>query len=139
MTETRIRWEDCRGSLDAIASRGFVGALKHRPFIIYRPTYDDGQYRLLCLIGNRDGESLSADDPDELKATAERWLAEFVASLGAVFPEPVTTERASWPSADELAEMSMHDQEMWERRCADAEAADQETAVTASRDADVAL
>jgi hypothetical protein len=28
-----------------------------------------------------------------------------------------------WPSADQLAEMSMHDQEMWERRCAAAEAA----------------
>jgi hypothetical protein len=32
-------------------------------------------------------------------------------------------ERASWPAADNLAEMSMHDQEMWERRCAEAEAA----------------
>ena len=32
------------------------------------------------------------------------------------------TARDTWPTADELAEMSMHDQEMWERRCAEAEA-----------------
>ena len=37
--------------------------------------------------------------------------------------ETTGTDRSSWPTADELAEMSMHDQEMWERLCAEVEAA----------------
>ena len=46
--------------------------------------------------------------------------------LGAIFPSSagLKAERASWPSADELAEMSRHDQEAWERRCAEVEAAE---------------
>ena len=42
-------------------------------------------------------------------------------------PEPQANIAGDvWPSADQLAEMSMHDQEMWERRCAEAEAAEPE-------------
>jgi hypothetical protein len=83
----RIRWEDITSSIDAIASRGYVGKLERRSFIIYRPELSDGQYRLLCLIGDRGGESLYRDDPEPLKAEAERWLEEFASSLGASFPE----------------------------------------------------
>lgn len=92
-TTACIRWEDTASVIDAIASRGFVGKLERRSFIIYKPEFDGGQYRLLCLIGDRDGESLHADDPDELKATAERWLEEFISSLGASFGGPDAIER----------------------------------------------
>ena len=81
----RIRWEDIPSSIDAIASRGFVGKLGRRSFIIYKPEFDDGQYRLLCLVGDRDGESLHAKAAEPLKAEAERWLPT-IADSGAIQP-----------------------------------------------------
>lgn len=87
----RIRWEDNASPIDAIASRGYAGKLEPRSFIIYKPEDRGGQYRLLCLVGER--KSLYADDPDELKATAERWLSEFISSLGAVFPDFTSVTR----------------------------------------------
>jgi len=95
----RIRWEDNASPIDAIASRGYAGKLEPRSFIIYKPEDRGGQYRLLCLVGER--KSLYADDPDELKATAERWLSEFISSLGAIFPpEPEPAAACSDCGAD---------------------------------------
>src|ERR1017187_2188354 len=58
----RIRWEDIASPIDAIASRGYVGKLERRSFIIYKPEFDGSQYRSLCLIGDGLGEFLYDDD-----------------------------------------------------------------------------
>ena len=64
----------------------------------------------------------------ELDASHARYAEEMTAdAIAEELAEAVADAAgAVWPSADELAEMSMYDQEMWERRCADAEAADAE-------------
>ena len=90
MTETeRIRWEDKEpgnGDVYNVASIGCAGTAEEAAFIIYTP--DELHANWLLSVRLIPGSTfLYADDPDELKAEAERWLAEFVASLGAVFPE----------------------------------------------------
>ena len=83
MTTTRIRWEDARtGTL------GYIGTMTAPAFRIRWIVSDDRGWTLttylpLMIHGKRD----RADDPDELKAEAERWLEEFVAALGATFPD----------------------------------------------------
>ena len=84
MTETRIRWDETRtGTLG-----GYVGTMTAPAFRIRWIVSDEHGWTLttylpLMIHGKRD----RADDPDELKAEAERWLEEFVVSLGAVFPD----------------------------------------------------
>jgi hypothetical protein len=122
MTE-RIRWSDEPGE-----TLGYVGTFDRPAFRIWPPDEEGDRILLVYLAG--DGQHMhhndSADSLGELKAKAERLLAEFVSSLGAIFPSSagLKAERASWPSDDELAEMSRHDQEAWERRCAEVEAAE---------------
>ena len=92
MSETkRIRWEDglqgCR--------TGYVGTRERRAFTIWPPLNDADKWMLDCAFSDVPDDRAFGDGPGELKAEAERWLAEFVSSLGAVFPD----ERAKSESA----------------------------------------
>lgn len=86
-TPARIRWSDDRGF-------GCVGTIGPFMFQIVRVYL--GPKWMLTADGMgrafRDREP-RIDDMDELKALAEEWLAEFVRSLGAVFPEPLTDDQ----------------------------------------------
>lgn len=90
MTETtaRIRWEDkTPGNSDVynVASIGYVGTVTESAFIIYTP--DEAHAGWLLSVRLTPGSQFFyADSQDELKDRAERWLAGFVSSLGAIFP-----------------------------------------------------
>jgi len=85
MTETtaRIRWQD-----DGLSGNhaGYVGTLAGPAFRIYSPdaAHDDWLLSVRVAAGS---EFLYDDSPEKLKDEAERWLAGFVSSLGAAFPE----------------------------------------------------
>ena len=87
-TTTRIRWHDkTPGNSDVynIAHIGYVGTVEESAFIIYTPDTMHADW-LLSVRLIPGSTFLYADTPGELKAEAERWLEEFVASLGAIFP-----------------------------------------------------
>jgi hypothetical protein len=86
----RIRWSD--DLADARHFIGHVGTVAEPAFKLYGPI--DGSDRWLLSIRLRSAvEFVYRDDPDELKADAERLLSEFVSSLGAVFPEDAGRRR----------------------------------------------
>lgn len=88
MTETtRIWW----GSGDGASLIGRVGTLEENAFLIVPPGIAS-EWALLSSLPGIDRKRGHADDPDTLKAEAERWLEEFVSSLGAIFPQPCPTE-----------------------------------------------
>ena len=87
MPETRIRWEDVPAHGETL---GWVGDFGRPVFSIWPPDAEGERVLLAYLAGEaqhmyHDG---TADALKALKVKAERLLAEFVASLGAVFPEP---------------------------------------------------
>ena len=75
---------------------GYVGTLKAPPFQILHPVdavagrHRFDEWALCCTFLGEDGvPRYGGTDPeaaDRLKAEAERWLEEFAASSGAVFP-----------------------------------------------------
>lgn len=84
----RIRWEDEPEGY-AVTSDGFIGPIgwRWRAFKIWNPdTRVDPRPFLTSDLPGWD-RSQHHGTPNELKAEAERWLSEFVASLGAVFPD----------------------------------------------------
>ena len=92
MTGTRIRWDDGSQSHEYATSVGYVGPSRWNwyAFGIYAET--DGPVaglRTHFLTSALPGQARLRrfGHPDDLKAEAERWLSEFVAALGAVFPE----------------------------------------------------
>jgi hypothetical protein len=98
MTETaaRITWND------GDEYTGSAGAIGPFSFRIQR-LFGQGSWLLtaeLPGLGFRDARN---EDLDVLKAEAERWLEEFTASIGAVFPEPgqalVAIEEEERPAA----------------------------------------
>lgn len=93
MTE-RIRWADetVNGHL---VTAGYVGTFAEAAFRLYGP--EGAQERWLLATRLIAGTGfIPADTPDDLKAEAERWLEQFVSSLGAHFPEPGTDEIVRW-------------------------------------------
>jgi hypothetical protein len=80
-TTTRIRWEPTEHG----GFIGHVGTLDPWVLQIWRPD-DSGVLRLDSTLPGQFGCHVENTDPKPLKAEAERWLEEFVASLGAVFP-----------------------------------------------------
>lgn len=90
MTGTRIRWEAAPEASSA-AWHGYAGTLDLMLFVIHRPVPGGtgywGQPVLATHIPGMTDERHYDDDPEALKAEAERWLEEYAASLGAVFPE----------------------------------------------------
>lgn len=83
MTETkRIRWEPTGNG----GFEGYVGTLEACAFVIWKYNADAAWWTLTGqMVAMR--TCPHGDDPEPLKAEAERWLEEFVSSLGAVFPE----------------------------------------------------
>ena len=79
--ETRIRWQDTKYG----GWTGHVGTLDPWAFQIFTTGLGYAGWSLTATLPGSLGEA--GDDPDELKLTAERLLAEFTASLGASFPE----------------------------------------------------
>lgn len=96
MTEPRIRWEE---ALDG-ETIGYIGTLPLPAFRIYSPDAAHGNWLLSIRLapGN---EFVYGASMDELKAEAERWLAGFVSSLGAVFFEPADDEKTAATAARE--------------------------------------
>jgi hypothetical protein len=86
VNETRIRWEPNGHS----AFLGYVGTLTDSDWLfqVWRLDAVTGTWRLSSSLAGQFGWDLDHDGPDELKAEAERWLERFVASLGAVLPDP---------------------------------------------------
>ena len=87
MNSARIRWER-RGSLKDWT--GYIGG--EMLFHIFTAGRDRATWAMVnSLPGMSDqiARGIVADDPnaDKLKAEAERWLEEFVVSLGAIFPD----------------------------------------------------
>jgi hypothetical protein len=66
------------------ASTGYVGTLEPLVFQIWRPSISS-EWTLTARLPGCGDKAVYGGGPDELKAEAERWLEEFVASLGASF------------------------------------------------------
>lgn len=78
----RIRWHDEPSG----QATGHVGTLDPAVFRIWEPEEDGGEWMLTAAaLPGEAGKRRYADSPEKLKAVAERWLAEFVSSLGASF------------------------------------------------------
>ena len=88
---SRIRWEDEPPGY-AVTADGFIGSIgwRWRAFKIWNPDarVDPRPFLTSDLPGW--DRSQQHGTPDELKAEAERWLEQFVVSLGAIFPEKRT-------------------------------------------------
>ena len=82
MTTDRIRWEPTKNG----GFEGYVGTLEPSAFTIWKYRSDVAWWTLTGNLGAM-RECPHGDDPEALKAEAERWLERFVSSLGAVFPE----------------------------------------------------
>lgn len=81
----RIRWEPTEPGSDD--NFGYVGALDPAVFTIWAPRRDDEAWEVTSALPQLPGERHVGADREETMAEAERWLAEFVSSLGAAFPE----------------------------------------------------
>ena len=84
MTGTgRIRWENDGQSGNYV---GYVGTLPESAFRIYSP--DTAHENWLLSVRVAAGRKFFyGDGPEPLEVEAEQWLEQFVASLGAIFPE----------------------------------------------------
>lgn len=85
MTETRIRWEPTKhgGWTGHVGTRAGTDWL----FQIWSAAAVGGDWQLDSTLPGHFGQHSRADDPATLKADAEFMLEEFVAFLGAVFPD----------------------------------------------------
>lgn len=83
----RITWNEERAS-----KRGVVGALEL--FVIsWNSTRGEPRHIMQCKLTGFDGPLWKSDDEAELQDRAEVVLAEFVAELGAVFPDSSLPEK----------------------------------------------
>ena len=92
----RIRWERTKAIHREPADRsgwtGYVGTLKPCAFEVWQSGSDFSDVTLgewvlsIRLPGPLSEQLPHGHDPEKLKAEAERWLEEFVSSLGAIFP-----------------------------------------------------
>jgi hypothetical protein len=92
MTETtaRIRWEPTKYG----GWTGHVGTLEPWPFRIHKPVLAGQRWMLTATLPGA-LDDVRAGTPDDLKAEAEGWLAGFVSSIGAVFPDTIRQAIAS--------------------------------------------
>ena len=86
MTEPRIRWQD--DVLGSGEADGFTGTLDPPAFAIWKPPQAGGEWVLTSNLPGQEHDRGFDVAPGKLKAVAERWLAEFAASLGASFEGP---------------------------------------------------
>ena len=102
MTE-RIRWEPTKHR----GWTGHVGTIDGFVFQVWKPApFGEKPYRLESSLPGGFGRVADGTDPDDLKAEAERRLAEFTSHLGAIFPaEPAKSRKsrawhADWAEVD---------------------------------------
>jgi len=104
MTETRIRWQDDHDS-ETGAAVGYVGAVASYVFKIWPPEDDDAEeWMLATALPGMAFKRADDADPEKLKAEAERWLEEFVASLGAIFPDQFCLTACQQGARETIAE-----------------------------------
>jgi hypothetical protein len=90
----RIRWEPTgRGGFT-----GHVGTLSEESWLfqIWNATSVGGAWQLDSALPGGFNGATGADDPDDLKVEAECLLAEFVSSLGAIFPDAALRLADQW-------------------------------------------
>ena len=95
MTETtaRIRWEPTKYG----GWTGHVGTIDGFVFQVWKPApLGEEPWRLESNLPGDFGRITVNADPDWLKAEAERWLGEFVTSLGASFEAEDDDDSAEW-------------------------------------------
>jgi hypothetical protein len=80
----RIRWAD-ESPQEFVTLAGYIGTRDEPAFRIFGPDAVNCRWLLSVRLAAA-SEFIYGSGPDELKATAERWLEEFVSSLGASFP-----------------------------------------------------
>lgn len=86
----RIRWESNGAGVQLDGWCGYVATMKPWAFQIWDPDTSQGLWRLDSALLGQFAYHVDHPDPEALKLHAERWLEQFVSSLGAVFPpEPV--------------------------------------------------
>ena len=109
MNSDRIRWGHDEPGDGAIldGSTGSVGTLPLAAFHIWKAPQYGGELVLTSDLPGQEGRRSFGSDPDELKATAERWLSEFISSLGAVFGDAIAADLRS--RANDLEAMAGHD------------------------------
>jgi hypothetical protein len=88
----RIRWEP----IEHGGWTGHVGTFADWLFQIWDAASVGGVWQLDSTLPGDWRRIAASADPDELKAEAERWLSEFVVSLGAVFPSATADEIVRW-------------------------------------------
>ena len=81
----RIRWE--AGQFGNLV--GYAGTVESWVFQVWHISDDeDSHWSLISSLPDaQNWNAADPDDPEPLKAEAERWLERFVSSLGAVFPD----------------------------------------------------
>ncbi len=88
--------------MDLGTVHGYIGSLESWEFELLRLYADYGEHVIGSWILTaplmRDRRPVSGPDPEELKAEAERWLEEFVSSLGAVFPDEAVQDSGWCPA-----------------------------------------
>jgi hypothetical protein len=88
MNETRIRWErNDDGATVTAAWEGSIGKIDEASFWIFEPTDSEPWWILTSSLPGQGQYRVHNDEAEALKQHAERWLSEFVSSLGAVFPD----------------------------------------------------
>ena len=99
-TTTRIRWEPTRYG----GWTGHVGNLEPWAYQIWQVDGPDSPWRLDSALLGQFGYRVDHPDPEVLKPHAERWLEEFVSSLGAIFPASLRAGlQAERDTQDQLA------------------------------------
>jgi hypothetical protein len=99
----RIRWRDePAGSIT-----GQVGTLLPWVFQIFRPERDEEEWSLMAQFPGSIGRVSRDRDREKLKTKAEEWLAEFVSSLGASFPEPSEPSSLGGPDGDRITSLEI--------------------------------
>ena len=94
----RIRWDDEYQSHEHATSVGYAGPSGWNwcPFAIYKELEPGSSDHFLVSELPGQDRRRHLGTPDELKAEAERWLEEFVSSLGAIFMDERRQREIGW-------------------------------------------
>jgi hypothetical protein len=89
----RIHWErNDDGATVTAAWEGSAGKIDEASFWIFEPTDSEPWWILTSTLPGQGRYRVHNDEAEALKRHAERWLAEFVSSLGAIFPAEVEVD-----------------------------------------------
>jgi hypothetical protein len=121
-TPGRIRWEPVTSTTIAVET-GHVGLLPSHSFVIYSPEAGRTGLTVTSQLPGQQHHRYISDRIGELKAVAEEWLEEYIASLGASFDTGIAD--AARYFAETWAELlpGLPDSYSCEMTCSEAEAA----------------